>query len=159
MHISLTLIRGQGSTYSSLFSCPAEQDRLPTLPRSFPILAPLALFSPSLERALLTHSLTHSEPLPAPLPTSSQVNLFSTFNSSDEVGLICCLLCLQNAKSYDDLKAELGNSGDWSQIADVSMGLAWLALMAWRWSYPWELGMLRDNISVLHPTPISSLFL
>lgn len=63
------------------------------------------------------------------------------------------MLCLQNAKSYEDLKAELGNSGDWSQIADVSLGVAWLALMAWRWSYPRELGMLGDDSSVLHPTP------
>lgn len=31
---------------------------------------------------------------------------------------------MQNSKSYEDLKAELGNSGDWSQITAVSMGQA-----------------------------------
>lgn len=29
---------------------------------------------------------------------------------------------MQNSKSYEDLKAELGNSGDWGQITAVSMG-------------------------------------
>lgn len=29
---------------------------------------------------------------------------------------------MQNAKSYEDLKAELGNSGDWGWITSVSMG-------------------------------------
>ena len=29
---------------------------------------------------------------------------------------------MQNSKSYEDLKAELGNSGDWSQITAVSTG-------------------------------------
>lgn len=29
---------------------------------------------------------------------------------------------MQNAKSYEDLKAELGTSGDWSWITDVRMG-------------------------------------
>lgn len=69
-------IRGQGSTYSSLLSCPAEQGQITHLALLFFDISPFG--------CLL--SITHSEPLPAPLPTSSQVNLFSTFNSSAEMG-------------------------------------------------------------------------
>lgn len=78
VHISLTLIRGQGSTYSSLFSCPAEQGQITHLALLFPNISPFGLVL-SVTRDGLAHSLIHSEPLPAPLPTSSQVNLFSTF--------------------------------------------------------------------------------
>lgn len=71
---------------------------------------------------------TPSELPPAPL--SSQISLLPTLKEDSHLLplLIPCLLYLQNVKSYDDLKAELGNSGDWGQIADVSMGVAWLAL-------------------------------
>lgn len=31
---------------------------------------------------------------------------------------------MQNTKSYEDLKAELGNSGDWGEITVVSTGQA-----------------------------------
>lgn len=48
--------------------------------------------------------------------------------------LICYLLYMQDSKSYEDLKAELGNSGDWSQITAVSTG---------GWVSQWPLLMVR----------------
>lgn len=113
LHISLTPYGVREAHILLYCLVQPSRDRSPTLLCSFPILAPLAVFSPSL-------TLSHFLPL-SPLRLRS--TFFPPLIPPLRWGLICRLLCLQNAKSYDDLKAELGNSGDWSQIADVSLGV------------------------------------